>query len=204
MFVVLEGLDGAGKTTLMKELARRATEAGRAHIVTREPGGTPFGDAMREVLLSKEYQVDPMAELLAFASIRAQHVAHVIKPALARGELVLCDRFTASTVAYQGHGRGLDLTAIQSLNYFATDGIRPDIVVLLDVEPAVAAQRRNGREVDRIESEQAAFHDRVRDGFRLQLAAARRHDTPGLWIAAKPGETPSETADQVWPWIADA
>jgi dTMP kinase len=158
-FIAFEGGEASGKSTQASRLGARLSA-----VLTREPGGTPVGEQIRSLLLSPGNVVDARAEALLMAAARAQHVAEVIEPALASGRHVVTDRFTASSLAYQGFGRGLPLEEVRSLSTFATAGLVPDLYVLLDVDPAVAASRRS-REHDRMEAAGEAFHRRVRDGF---------------------------------------
>jgi dTMP kinase len=173
-FVVLEGIDGCGKTTQLQALSRwlDSSEAGclpphRQLIVTREPGGTPLGLALRELLLHPPGGAAPgtTAELLLYAADRAQHVEHTIRPALEAGHWVLSDRFSGSTAAYQGHGRGLDLDLIQQLEAVATAGLQPDLTLWLDLPLEESLRRRGGRAADRIEAAGAGFLERVAGGF---------------------------------------
>ncbi len=166
-FVAFEGGDGAGKSTQIRLLANVLTEAGRDVVVSREPGGTDVGASIRSVVLHGEH-VDARAEALLFAADRAHHVATVIRPALQRGAVVLCDRFMDSSIAYQGVARALDRDQIRDLSLWATSGLLPDLTVLLDVDPAQGRTRR-GAVHDRLESEGDAFHAHVRQGF-LDLA----------------------------------
>ncbi len=179
MFVTFEGIEGTGKSTQIRLLARHLEERGRTVLVTREPGGSRIGAELRKVLLSLDNaEITGRAELFLYLADRAQHVAQVIKPALARGEVVLSDRFADSTVAYQGYGRGLDPDMLQSLNAMAMDGLSPDVTILLDIEPeqglrrALARNLENGaaRAEGRFEAEKLDFHQRVRGGY-LALAA---------------------------------
>ena len=179
VFIVVEGIDGCGKTTQLQALYRWLPHSGLmppgAQLVTTcEPGGTVLGLNLRELLLhrSAAAQPVPMAELLLYAADRAQHVAKVIQPALDRGDWVLCDRFTGSTAAYQGYGRGLDLGAILDLEVIATGDLVPDLTLWLDVSLAESCRRRGGQLADRIEGEGVMFLDRVADGF-LELAMQR-------------------------------
>jgi dTMP kinase len=180
VFITFEGPEGSGKSTHQRLLAERLRAAGKRVVVTREPGGTPLGEALRGLLQHDAggEAPAPRAEALLFCASRAQLVALVIAPALARGDWVLCDRFADSTFAYQGYGRGFDLPLLATLNDFATGGLQPDLTLLLDL--AAAASRRRlaarqaaagGRAADRFESETATFHARLRQGF-LSLAAA--------------------------------
>jgi dTMP kinase len=166
--VVFEGVDGCGKTSQV----RRVAEA-RGALVTFEPGDTELGAALRTLVLDPGMAMTPLAEVLVMAADRAQHVAEVIEPTLATGRDVVCDRFSGSTLAYQGHGRGLDLDQVRRIVEFAAAGCVPDVTVLLDCAPELARSRRQGRagRTDRFESSDAAFAVRVRNGF-LALAAA--------------------------------
>lgn len=174
LFITLEGGDGVGKTTnadLLEEWLM--TECGRTVVRTREPGGTALGASIRELLLHTPGFVDPKAEAMLYAADRAQHVHTVIGPALERGEVVLQDRYIDSSVAYQGAGRVLGADEIRSLSDWASDGLWPDLTILLDLDPAEGERRRQAVRTgyDRLEAEAADFHRRVRDGF-LALAAA--------------------------------
>ena len=178
-FITLEGIDGCGKTTQLQALYRWLPTSGLmppgARLVTTcEPGGTVLGLDLRELLLhrSAAAQPVPMAELLLYAADRAQHVAKVIRPALDRGDWVLCDRFTGSTAAYQGYGRGIDLEAIYALESIATGDLVPDLTLWLDVSLAESCRRRGGQLADRIEGEGDEFLARVVDGF-LELTMQR-------------------------------
>jgi dTMP kinase len=167
--IAFEGVEGAGKSTQLDLLRGELERRGHEVVVTREPGGTPAGERVRELLLDPAVELHPRAEALLFAAARAQLVEQVIRPALDRGAVVLCDRYLDSSLAYQGGGRGLGRAAVEEVNRFATGGLLPDLVVLLDLDPADGLARRRG-ERDRIEVEDLAFHRRVRDAFR-ELAA---------------------------------
>ena len=178
-FIVLEGTDGCGKTTQLQALHRWLPHSGLmppgARLVTTcEPGGTVLGLDLRELLLHPPAAVrlEPITELLLYAADRAHHVAEVIRPVLDRGDWVLCDRFTGSTAAYQGYGRGIDLEAIYALESIATGGLEPDLTLWLDVSLAESCRRRGGQLADRIEGEGDEFLARVADGF-LELAMQR-------------------------------
>lgn len=173
LFITLEGPEGAGKSTQLKLLCQWIESLGRPVLATRNPGGTAIGQQIRQVLLDPANKaMVPMAELMLYAADRAQHVQEVVRPALAAGTVVICDRFGDSTLAYQGYGRGLDMTLLRALNEMATDGLRPDVTLLLDVpsEEGLARVARS-RAIDRLEDEAIAFHHRLRDGY-LALAAA--------------------------------
>jgi dTMP kinase len=174
-FVSFEGIDGCGKTTQI-ELLRAHLESRNVRVLTtREPGGTPLAEAIRNYLLTSREPLAARSELLLFGAARAQHVDETIRPALARGEIVLCDRFVDSTTAYQGAGLGLDATFIAQLNAFATNGLLPHVTFLLDVDPLAGLKRRaeqRGESQDRIEERGLEFQRCVRDGF---LAAAKEN-----------------------------
>lgn len=191
--IVFEGPEGAGKSTQIAHLAERLAAAGVPTTATREPGGTPTGDAIRDILLHADLSIDPLVEFLLYSASRAQHVRERIRPALGRGEVVVSDRFSAASVAYQGYGRGLDLTFIEALNRRATDGLSPDLTVLLDLDPAEGLRRVAGRGTeDRLERAGLDFHRRVRDGFLAQA-----HDEAS-WLVLDATEDPERTADRVW------
>lgn len=173
LFITFEGGDGAGKSTQIRFLARFLEERGREVLCLREPGGTAVGEALRRVVLNPGHTaMSDRAELLIYEAARAQIVDEVIAPALARGAVVLCDRFFDSTVAYQGHGRGLDASFVEEANRFACDGLMPDLTVLL-VAPEQAVRSRMGRRVaaDRLEAAGEEFHRRVAAGFAAVAAA---------------------------------
>ncbi|MGD8277400.1 MAG: dTMP kinase, partial [Gemmatimonadota bacterium] len=166
LFLVLEGIEGSGKTTQARMLAAWLEERGIPHLATREPGGTAVGEEARRLLLEAG-SMDARTELLLMLAARAALVAEVIEPALAEGRLVLADRFDLSTFAYQAYGRGLPLDTVHALNRFATGGLRPDLTVLLDVPRGVGERRRAARSVqDRIERAGAGFHERVARAYR--------------------------------------
>jgi dTMP kinase len=170
VFLSFEGIDGCGKSTQLQLLATRLAHAQRAVCVTREPGGTELAEEIREYLLHSSQPLDPRTELLLFGATRAQHVAQVIRPARARGELVLCDRFGDSSVAYQAGGLGLDREFILRMNAFATDDMQPDVTILFDIDPELAHLRRAHEGEDRIEARGMQFQARVRAEY-LRLAA---------------------------------
>ncbi len=173
-FITIEGTEGVGKSTNLVFVQRWIEAAGHKVTVTREPGGTPLAEQVRELLLAKrDESVDPTAELLLVFAARAQHLNSVIKPALARGEWVLCDRFTDATFAYQGSGRGLDTQLIANLEQQVQGDVRPDLTLVLDIEPEVGLARASARaELDRCEQESLACFQRVRAGYRERIAAA--------------------------------
>ncbi len=169
--ISLEGGERSGKSTQLALLSAHLQARGTAFVLTREPGGTPFGERLREVLLAPDLgPVTPFAEMVAFAASRAEVVARVIRPALARGDIVIADRYVDSSRAYQGYGLGVPLADIDLVNAAATGGLLPDLTLLFDVDPAVAAGRAPERGHDRIEARDGGFHARVRAGY-LELAA---------------------------------
>jgi dTMP kinase len=173
VFITFEGVEGCGKSTQARLFAQRLSGIGAPVRALREPGGTQVGEAIRSILLDPANAgLDARAELLLYEASRAQLVAEVIEPALAAGEVVICDRFYDSTTAYQGYARGIPLGEIEQLNGAATGGLAPDLTIVVDVDPALGLERAcRGRDgADRLEAEELAFHERVRDGF---LAVAR-------------------------------
>ena len=170
-FITLEGVEGSGKTTQAALVADALRVAGHRVTVTREPGGTRAGEAIRAIFLDPAVSLHAAAEMLLVLADRAQHVREKLKPALAAGEIVLSDRYSDSTVAYQGYGRGLDLKLLEELNRLASDGTRPDLTIVLDLavetglERTRARVRGDVRGPDRFEGEQVEFHRRVREGF---------------------------------------
>ncbi len=172
-FITFEGGEGAGKTTLINSISKALQSKGKGVVVTREPGATPLGEKIRELLLEKSsyFPVTPMAELLLFLSDRAQHIEQVIKPSLQKDKIVLCDRFNDSTIAYQGGARGLGMDNIQTLCQRVCGDTLPDLTFFLDVDPAIGLNRAKGQQrvLDRMEQEHLDFHAKVRQAF-LQLA----------------------------------
>jgi dTMP kinase len=173
LFVVLEGPDKSGKSTQARRLAEALRARGLTVLHTREPGGTSVAEGVRAVLLNPQLSIDPVAELFLYEASRAQHVAEKIRPALARGETVVCERFTMSTDAYQGFARGLGLRTTKTLNDVATGGLKPDLTVVLDIPVDEFDSRDQGRALDRLEREHVSFRIAVRKGYR-KLAKAPR------------------------------
>lgn len=167
MFVTLEGPEGAGKSTVIKELAERFSAQGLEVLVTREPGDGPVGKQIREILLHGE-AIASRTELFLFLADRAQHVEAIVQPALARGVIVLCDRYSDSTLVYQGYGRGLDLGLLGGLNDIATGGLKPDLTLLLDLPPEVGLARQSSK--DRLDNEPIEFHRKIRNGFLAEAS----------------------------------
>lgn len=170
IFITLEGADGSGKTTQMEKIVQYFEQNNIPYIVTREPGGNDIGQQLRQILLHHDGPVAPMCEMFLYLADRAQHIGVKVEQALAEGKVVLCDRHIDSTVAYQGYARGLDIEQIKMLNKIATSGRMPDMTLLFDVCTDVAMERVGNRsEKDRLESEGAKFHKKVREGY-LEVA----------------------------------
>ncbi|NCO66548.1 MAG: dTMP kinase [Candidatus Aquicultor secundus] len=167
LFITFEGIEGSGKSTQMTLLASYLSSRGYDVTTTREPGGTPIGEAIRAVLLNPDFtEMDYRTEVLLYAADRAQHVAELVKPALARGSIVISDRYLDSTIAYQHYGRGLPLDFILEVNEQATEGIKPDLTLLLTVPVEIGLKRATKTIADRIEREDVEFHERVEKGFQ--------------------------------------
>ncbi len=178
MFITFEGPEGSGKSENMRWLAEWLKARGHRVIAVREPGGTPLGERVRSLLLDTATPPASMASLLLFSAARAELVARVIQPELASGGSVLCDRFTDSTLAYQGYGEGITLADVRAVNHLATDGVTPDLTILLDVDVELGLERRAGSSAwNEIDGRPLDFHGRVRRGF-LELAAAE----PARWL----------------------
>ena len=179
LFITLEGGDGSGKSTQMGALTEWLQGHDRTVVQAREPGGTDLGLELREIVLHRRGHIAPRAEALLYAADRAHHVATVVRPALERGDIVIQDRYLDSSVAYQGAGRVLDPDEVRDLSLWATEGLLPHLTVLLDLDPAVGRERLDASRTryDRLEAEEAAFHERVRNAY-LALAAAE----PGRFL----------------------
>lgn len=188
--VVIEGGEGTGKSTQARLLGDRLRDLGRAVCVTREPGGTARGAKIRELLLHDHADLDPRAELLLMLADRAQHVAEVVRPQLGRGAVVVTDRYVPSTLTYQGAGRGLGVEAVERLCAWATGGLEPDLVVVLDLPDDVAEQRLDS-DRDRLEKAGAEFHRRVREAYRT---LAPLHG----WTVVDASGTVDDVAERVW------
>ncbi len=195
IFITFEGIEGSGKSTQIVLLANHLTALGKTVSLTREPGGTDIGDQVRKILLDPANKaLTPKAELLLYAAARAQHLEELVLPELEAGNIVLCDRFSDATLAYQGYGRGLDEAMIRALDRAATAGLRPDLTILLDIDAAAGLARARGRNRSRgletearFENEELAFHERVRQGY-LVLARAE----PGRFRVVNAAKTPDE------------
>lgn len=188
MFITFEGPDGSGKTTQIKHLLDYLHDQGYPVFQTREPGGTPIGDQIRAVLHDlKNEGMHPHTEILLYAASRAQLVAQEIRPRLAEGEIVVCDRYADSTLAYQGYGHGLDLPTLRTILRFATGGLQPDLTLYLDITAEEGLRRRQhaaagGEEWNRMDAQSLDFHRRVREGYHALIA-----EDPGRWVCIAAG-----------------
>lgn len=199
-FLVFEGLDGSGKSSLIRALEAELTKRQIEFLRTREPGGSPLGDELRGIILRKT-SPHPVAkaELLLYQAARAQHVEETIRPSLAQGRWVISDRFSASSVAFQAGGRMIAKSDVEWLNRFATSGLDPDLIILLDLSVAEAQnrqsrrQRAGGGEQDRIEAEPGDFHERVRQGFLEQAK-----QSPQSWLVLRAELSPEELQEQLF------
>jgi dTMP kinase len=197
MFITLEGPEGSGKSSHITPLADALRQAGYQVVVTREPGGTPIGNEIRNTLLNlKNTAMHPTTEILLFQASRAQHVYELILPAIKAGKVVLCDRFADSTMAYQGYGHQTDLNELAQIIHFATGGLQPDLTLLLDVDIEIGLKRRSSDQEswNRLDAKEKAFHQRVRSGY-LEMA----HIQPDRWVvvdASQPLEQVQQTLIQ--------
>ncbi|MBI4336578.1 MAG: dTMP kinase [Chloroflexi bacterium] len=205
LLITFEGGEASGKSTQARRLRARLVRQGYTVVLAREPGSTPLGERLRRLLKQTSTPIIPEAELLLFEACRAQLVAQVIRPALDRGNVVVCDRFADSSLAYQGYGRGLDLELVRGLNRVATGGLAPDLTILLDMPWRAARRRRRAAVGDRFEGDAAAtcseesgaavaeFHRRVREGY---LALAQQG--PKRWVVINGAQPPDQVAQEVW------
>ena len=199
MFIIFEGGEGCGKSTQAKALYRKLYQQGIPVVLTHEPGGTALGNEIRKLLKRKPCPersegtpISPQAELLLFNASRAQLITEVIRPALEKGKVVICDRFAHSTLVYQGYGRGVDLVTVERVNNFATQNLSPDTVILLDMSPEEGLARKRAPK-DRFESENLSFHHRVREGY-LKMAAAE----PDRWLVIDATLPKRKIAKIIW------
>lgn len=196
IFVTLEGPEGAGKSTMIQALAGRLAERGVPFITTKEPGDGPVGSKIRQILLDGDV-LAPLTEVFLFLADRAQHVDSIVRPALREGKIVLCDRYMDSFLVYQGYARGLDLEALRAWNEEATDHLRPDLTLLLDLDPAVGFQRHT--KGDRLDLEPMVFHQKVRAGF---LAEAEREGN--RWTILDASRPLEEVVEASWSALSQA
>ena len=193
LFITFEGGEGCGKSTHSRLLLKKLDQQNVPAISTHEPGGTALGNELRKTLKRKrDSSISPQAELFLLAASRSQLVAEVIRPALEEGKVVICDRFTHSTMVYQGYGRGLDFTAIKMVNNMATRHLDPDLIILLDISPEQGLARKP-RLKDRFELEDLAFHRRVREGY-IKMAAAE----PDRWLVIDASLPKGRIAEIIW------
>lgn len=198
LFVVFEGVEGSGKSTLSRRLWKRLFQAGIPSLLTHEPGGTELGDEIRRSLKKmRTTSISPYTELMLFSASRAQLTEEVVRPALSQGKVVICDRYADSTMAYQCYGRGLDFNLARQINATATQGLIPDLVILLDLPPERGLGRKRVRGKDRFEEEEIAFHRRVRQGY-LEMAAAE----PERWLVIDGSLPLSRTEPIIWQRIS--
>ncbi len=201
MFITFEGIDGSGKTTQARALAATLSERGYEVLLTREPGGTPIGDQIRAIVVDNltNTNMTAEAELLLFCASRAQLVAQVIRPFLARGGIVLCDRYADSTMAYQGYGHGLDLNALRHILQFATGGLTPDLTIYFDLDPRVGLERRQrGRllmseDWNRLDDKELAYHQRVYAGYEALIA-----EQPERWRRVSAAQSIEAVQAELW------
>jgi dTMP kinase len=192
--ITFEGGEGCGKSTQARLLYQKLQQHNVASLLTQEPGGTPLGNKIRSVLkVKRDFTISPLSELFLFAACRSQIIHDVIGPAMQAGQVVVCDRFSDSTTVYQGFGRGLDLSLIDSVNTSATGGLKPDVTILLDVLSEQGLQRKRKIQEDRFDSEELSFHRRIREGY-LKLAAGE----PQRWLVLKAGLPISKLSQLTW------
>jgi len=197
LFITFEGPDGSGKTTQARLLAARLRGQGHDVIYVREPGGTAIGDQIRQIVHDvRNVEMQPRAELLLYSASRAQLVEQVIRPHLARGGIVVCDRYADSSLAYQGYGRGLDLDMVQRIQAFATGGLTPDLTFYLDLDVEEGLRRRlaSRAEWNRLDDQELDFHRRVREGYARLIAA----DTTGRWRVINAARSVDEIHADIW------
>ena len=194
LFITFEGGEGSGKSVQAKELYRRLSQLAIPALLTHEPGGTPFGKKVgRWLKWAQDIDISPLAELMLFNASRAQLVAEVIQPSLKSGKVVISDRYADSTIAYQGYGRGLDMAMVRATNKAATQGLTPNLTVLLDILAEEGLARKRARSQDRFEQEALAFHHRVREGY-LKLARAE----PERWLVIDGAQSKEKIEEIIW------
>jgi dTMP kinase len=198
LFITFEGGEGSGKSFQAKALYRRLSRLAVPVLLTHEPGGTPFGERLgRWLKKAKDVEIAPLTELMLFNACRAQLVAEVIKPALKSGRVVISDRYADSTTVYQGYGRGLDLDMVRVVNKAATQGLEPDLTILLDIAAESGLARKLAGNLDRFEQETPAFHGKIREGY-LKLASGE----PERWLVIDGTQPKKRIADIIWPKVS--
>ena len=199
LFITFEGGEGCGKSVQAKILYRKLSQLAIAALLTHEPGGTPFGKRMgRWLKWAKDSNIQPLTELLLFNASRAQLVTKVIQPSLASGIVVICDRYADSTTAYQSYGRGLDLEIVKTINNVATQGLKPNLTVLLDMPAETGLARKRGKRQDRFEQEESSFHHKIRDGY-LKLAA----NDPERWLLVDASQSKRKISEIIWQRVSE-
>ncbi len=194
LFITFEGGEGCGKSVQAKALYQRLSKLATPVVLTHEPGGTPLGDKIsRWLKWTQGTDIPPLTELLLFNDSRAQLVTEVIKPSLGSGQIVICDRFADSTTVYQGYGRGLDLKVTKAINNSATQGIKPQLTILLDIPAEAGLARKQSDKKDRFEKEDINFHEKIRQGY-LKLAA----EEPERWLVVDATQSKEQIAEIIW------
>ena len=193
LFITFEGGEGCGKSSQARALYRRLSRLAIPIVLTHEPGGTPLGQKIGRWLKWERADISPLTELLLFNASRAQLVAEVIQPNLKNGKTVICDRYADSTTAYQSYGRGLDLEIVEATNNAATQGLKPDLTVLLDISAEAGLARKRARKQDRFEGEDITFHQRVRDGY-LKISA----NDPEHWLVVDASQSKRKIEQIIW------
>ncbi len=194
LFITFEGGEGSGKSVQARALYKRLSQSTIPALLTHEPGGTPFANKIgRWLKWAKDTDISPLTELLLFNASRAQLVGEVIRPNLKNGKFVICDRYTDSTTAYQSYGRGLDLEMVKTINNTATQGLKPDLIVLLDIPVEEGLARKRVKKQDRFEQEDVAFHQKVREGY-LKLAA----NDPQRWVVVDASQSKAKIREIIW------
>ncbi len=195
LFILFEGVEGSGKSTQAQTLKRHLVKLGLPVVLVKEPGSTAVGNASRKLLKHRlDIRIDPVTELLLFSAARSQLVAEVIRPALAKDQIVICDRYAESTLAYQGYGRGLDLNTIRTINEISTGGLRPDLIILPDIDVEEGLSRKGTAATnDRFERETISFHHRVRKGY-LEMAKKE----PDRWFVVDSSQPKRRISKLIW------
>ena len=192
LFITFEGGEGSGKSTQTKALYDHLSRLNIPTVLTHEPGGTTLGDKI-DHWVKQGGEISPQTELLLFAASRAQLLTELVRPSLKEGKIVICDRYSESTLSYQGYGRGLSLNIINSVNSVATEGLRPNLIILLDIDPAVGLSRKGNSKEDRFEREELSFHQKIRNGY-LEMAKL----SPQRWLVIDAAQPQKEITNIIW------